>query len=235
MLNSRGFFLCLIRLSHFNRRNKLYYYLEFCQQDPSIKGKFNADVDNIDQLLKEFHNKRLNVQLLERMSTDFGLDYQKMLITQILSILNAQELRYEIKTDTFGDEELVMLSSVHEIRDMCQPYINEIKNEELFTSKLKQFIEEINIYFYELYLCVIEILMFFDAAPKQMETWINILHFLRHKMIRRRRNRPGQLETDMWLQSQKENGVLPKIARYRLPFKPIVEKPLKDILGALLC
>ncbi|XP_064552980.1 uncharacterized protein rod [Drosophila montana] len=216
------------------KRNKLYYYLEFCQQDPSIKGKFNADMDNIDQLLKEFHNKRLNVQLLERMSTDFGLDYQKMLITQILSILNAQELRYEIKTDTFGDEELVMLSSVHEIRDMCQPYINEIKNVELFTSKLKQFIDEINIYFYELYLCVIEILMFFDAAPKQMETWINILHFLRHKMIRRRRNRPGQLETDMWLQSQKENGVLPKIARYRLPFKPIVEKPLKDILDSEL-
>ncbi|TDG48434.1 hypothetical protein AWZ03_005179 [Drosophila navojoa] len=216
------------------KRNKLYYYLEFCQQDPSIKGKFNAEMDNIDQLLKEFHNKRLNVQLLERMSSDFGLDYQKMLITQILSILNAQELRYEIKTDTFGDEELVILSSVQEIRDMCQPYINEIKNVDLFIAKLKQFIEEINIYFYELYLCVIEILIFFDAAPKQMETWINILHFLRHKMNKRRRNRPGQLETDMWLQSQKENGVLPKIARYRLPFKPIVEKPLKDILDSEL-
>ncbi|EDV92778.1 uncharacterized protein LOC6564158 [Drosophila grimshawi] len=216
------------------KRNKLYYYLEFCQQDPSIKGKFNAEMDNIDQLLKEFHNKRLNVQLLERMSNDFGLDYQKVLITQILSILNAQELRYEIKTNTFGDEEIVMLSSVREIRDLCQPYINEIKNVELFTSKLQQFIEEINIYFYELYLCVIEILMFFEAAPKQMETWVNILHFLRHKMITRRRNRAGQLETDMWLQSQKENGVLPKIARYRLPFMPIVEKPLRDILDSEL-
>lgn len=66
-----------------------------------------------------------------------------MLITQVLSILRAQELRYEIKHDTFGDEELVVLSSVQEMRDMCQPYINEIKNVKLFTSKLNELIEEV--------------------------------------------------------------------------------------------
>ncbi|KAL7727908.1 hypothetical protein ACLKA6_019471 [Drosophila palustris] len=212
-------------------RNKLYYYLEFCQQDPSIRGKFNPEMDNIEHLLNEFHNKRLNVHLLERMSATFKLDYQRMLITQILSILRAQELRYEIKHDTFGDEELVVLSSAREMREMCQPYINEIKNVKLFTSKLNELIEEINIYFYELYLCVIEILMFFDAAPKQMEIWINILHFLRHKMTTRRCSRAGQQETDIWMQSQKDNGVLPKIARYRLPFKPLVEHPLPYILS----
>ncbi|XP_017073334.2 uncharacterized protein LOC108109368 [Drosophila eugracilis] len=217
-----------------SKRLKLYYYLEFCQQDPRIKGKFNADMDNVEDLLKEFHNKQLDVQLLERMSKDFGFDYQKILITQILSILSAQELRFEVKKDTFGDEELVMLSSAQEMRDMCQPYINEINNVELFTSKLKSFIEEINIYFYELYMCVINILMYFDAAPKEMEIWKNILHFLRHKMITRRRNRPGQIETDMWLKSQRENGVMPKISRYRLPFMPIVEQPLKDILDSEL-
>ncbi|XP_017122723.1 uncharacterized protein LOC108143036 [Drosophila elegans] len=216
------------------KRLKLYYYLEFCQQDPRIKGKFNADMDNVEDLLKEFHNKQLDVQLLERMSKDFGFDYQKILITQILSILSAQELRFEVKRNTFGEEELVMLSSAQEMRDMCQPYINEIKNVELFTLKLKKFIEDINIYFYELYMCVINILMFFDAAPKEMEIWTNILHFLRHKMITRRRNRPGQVETDMWLKSQRENGVMPKISRYRLPFKPIVEQPLKDILDSEL-
>jgi len=80
-------------------------------------------------------------------------------------------------------------------------------------------------------MCVINILMYFDSAPKEMEIWMNILHFLRHKMITRRRNRPGQVETDTWLKSQRENGVMPKISRYRLPFKPIVEQPLKDILG----
>lgn len=126
------------------RRLKLFYYLEFCQQDHRIKGKFNADMDNIEDLLKEFHNKQLDVQLLERMSKDFGFDYQKILITQILSILSAQELRFEVKRDTFGDEELVMLSSAQEMRDMCQPYINEINNVELFISKLKHFIEDVS-------------------------------------------------------------------------------------------
>lgn len=57
--------------------------MEFCKQDPSIKGKFNAEIDSIEQLLKEFHNKQLDVHLLERMSRDFQLDYQKMLVTQV--------------------------------------------------------------------------------------------------------------------------------------------------------
>ncbi|XP_023294177.2 uncharacterized protein LOC111677314 [Lucilia cuprina] len=217
-----------------NKRIKHYYYLEFCKQDPTIKGKFNAEIDGIEQLLKEFHNKQLDVLLLERMSRDFQLDYQKMLVTQVVSILQAQEMQYEIKTDAFGDEELVMITTVENIRNLCQPYINAIKNTDLLTSKLKQFIDEIHIYFYELYLCVIEILLHFDAVPKEMQVWTSILLFLKHKMTTRRRNRPGQLETDMWFESQKEIGVLPKISRYRLPFKPIVEQPLKDILDTEL-
>lgn len=118
--------------------------MEFCQQDPTIRGKFNADMDNIEDLLKQFHNKKLDVQLLERMSKDFGLDYQRILVTQVLSILSSQELRFDVKRDTFGDEELVVLSSAQEMREMCQTYINEIKNVELLTSKLKLFIEEVS-------------------------------------------------------------------------------------------
>lgn len=102
-------------------------------------------MDNVEHLLGEFHNKRLNVHLLERMSATFKLDFQRMLITQILSILRAQELRYEVKYNTFGDEELVVLSSVNEMREMCQPYINEIKNVKLLTSKLNELIEEVRI------------------------------------------------------------------------------------------
>lgn len=101
-------------------------------------------MDDVEHLLGEFHNKRLNVHLLERMSATFKWDFQRMLITQILSILRAQELRYEIKHNTFGDEELVVLSSVHEMREMCQPYVNEIKNVKLLTSKLNELFEEVS-------------------------------------------------------------------------------------------
>uniref|UniRef100_A0A1A9X1U5 Uncharacterized protein n=1 Tax=Glossina brevipalpis TaxID=37001 RepID=A0A1A9X1U5_9MUSC len=216
------------------KRVKHYYYMELCKQDPIIKNKFNFDIDSVEMLLKEVHNQEVDFQLLERMSRDFDFDYQKLLVTQVISILQTQEMQYEIKTDTFGDEELVMLSSIDQIRAQCQPYIDKIKNTDLLISELKLFIKEIHIYFYELYSAVIEILVYFDAAPKEMEVWISILHFLKHKMVKRRRNRPGQCETDSWFESQKEIRVLPKISRYRLPFKSIVEKPLKDILESEL-
>uniref|UniRef100_A0A1A9US66 Uncharacterized protein n=1 Tax=Glossina austeni TaxID=7395 RepID=A0A1A9US66_GLOAU len=216
------------------KRIKHYYYMEFCKQDSTLTHKFNAEIDSIEMLLKEVHNKQVDVQLLERVSRDFDLDYQKLLVTQIVSILQSQEMQYEIKTDIFGDEELVMLSNVEQIRTQCQPYIKKVKNTDLLTSELKLFIKEIHIYFYELYLAVIELLVYFDAVPKEMQIWIGILHFLKHKMIMRRRNRPGQCETDLWFASQKEIRVLPKIARYRLPFKSIVEHPLKDTLDSEL-
>lgn len=63
-----------------------------------------------------------------------------------------------------------------------------------------------------------------------MMLWRDILSFLKHKMTTKRRNRAGQIETDWWLKSQLENGVLPKISKYRFPFHPIVEQPLKNIL-----
>ncbi|XP_018800903.1 PREDICTED: uncharacterized protein LOC108976331 [Bactrocera latifrons] len=212
------------------KRLKQYYYMEFIKQDSSIKGQFNLETDNIQQLLKLFYNKKLDVRWLERISRDFNLDYQELLITQVLSILSGQEFKYDVKTDAFGEEELIVLSTVDDIRNLCQSYLHAIKNTDLITTKLLQFINEINIYFYELYLYVIEILSFLDKMPKEMEIWKQMLQFLKHKMVKRRRNRPGPYETDMWLQSQSEMGVMPKIARFRLPFKPIIEQPLKDIL-----
>lgn len=65
------------------RRLKQYYYMEFIKQDPSIKGQFNLETDNIQQLLKLFYNKKLDVKWLERISRDFNLDYQEMLTTQV--------------------------------------------------------------------------------------------------------------------------------------------------------
>lgn len=81
-----------------------------------------------------------------------------------------------------------------------------------------------------MYLCVLEMLSSIKALPKEMNLWSSILLFLKHKMTTKRRNRANQLEMDWWLKSQSDVGVLPKIAKYRFPFKPIVEEPLKNIL-----
>lgn len=63
-----------------------------------------------------------------------------------------------------------------------------------------------------------------------MLLWSDILSFLKYEMITKRRNNPGQIETDLWLKSKFETVVLPKISKYRFPFKPIVQGPLKLIL-----
>ncbi|KAL9872866.1 kinetochore component rough deal isoform 3-T4 [Glossina fuscipes fuscipes] len=70
-----------------SKRIKHYYYMEFCKQDSTLNHKFNAEIDSIEMLLKEVHNKQVDVQLLERVSRDFNLDYQKLLVTQILRLV----------------------------------------------------------------------------------------------------------------------------------------------------
>ncbi|XP_055841706.1 uncharacterized protein LOC129908902 [Episyrphus balteatus] len=211
-------------------RIKQFYFTELCKQDSSLKTKPDIDIVSMGQLMKELRNKMLDVRLLERLSKDFGWDYQQVLVSQVIAVLHLQQPNFEIKVDTFGKEELCMKNSVEEIRNLCQPYINEIKNTELLASKLLNFMSEINYYFYEHYLCVIEILNYINELPKEMQLWNCILIFLKHKMISKRRHRPSQMETDWWLKSHSEIGVLPKISKYRLPFMPIVQQPLKDIL-----
>lgn len=78
--------------------------MEFCKQDPSLKGKFNADLDPIELLIKEFHNKQLDVHLLRRMSRDFNLDHQKLLVTQVSRTSNLMKqhlLRINLSNPAF--------------------------------------------------------------------------------------------------------------------------------------
>ena len=51
-------------------------------------------------------------------------------------------------------------------------------------------------------------------------------------MIVKRRKNPSQSETDWWLKSHADIGVLPKISKYRFPFMPIIN--IHDSLKTLL-
>lgn len=80
-----------------------------------------------------------------------NIHFSNKKLFQVLSILSGQEFKYEIKTDAFGEEELIVLSTVTDIRNLCQPYLHAIKNVDLITTKLLQFLNEvnyINIYFH---------------------------------------------------------------------------------------
>lgn len=123
---------------------------------------------------------------------------------------------------------------MEKIYALCQPYLNLISDVRYFATKLYEFLETINSYFYELFLSVIHILKQINALRQDMELWSHILQFLKHKMITKRSKRVSQIETDWWLRSQMDGGILPKIAKYRFPFRMLITEPLKNVLGNVL-
>lgn len=227
-----------------------YYFTELCKVDPSLKSRNDLDFSSISSLLNIMQHKILDVSFLERMSNDFDWNYQEVLVTQvicfvvfsilevitsiylqIITVIDQQKLEFDIRLDKQGQEEIVVRTPVEAILQTCKPFINELIHTAALANELIRLMDNINFYFYELYLAVIEMLMYIDRLPREMEIWRGILLFLKHKMTTKRRNRVGQMETDAWLRSQLDVGVVPQIARFRFPFRTIVQEPLKNILG----
>lgn len=211
-------------------RLKFYYYSELCKYDPSLRFKSNFDNLKINDLLKDLENRQLNVELVKKLSKDFSWDYQKALIQQIKICLRNQELDFDIKTDVFGKEEIVIKCSVESISKKCAPYKSEITNTALLASEMTGFIKEINFYFYEMYLVVLELIEYSGDLSMDQIMWRNILLLLKHKFSCKRR-RVEQKEIDFWNKYQQDATVLPNISKYRLPFKPLVEDAPESFLN----
>jgi kinetochore-associated protein 1 len=108
-------------------RLKLFYYSELCKQYPNLRAPTNLDSIGINDFLNDLEKRQLSIELLKKLCKDFGWNYQKMLIRQIKIILNAQQLEFEIKTDQFGKEEVVVKSSVESIKKLCEAYLTEVR------------------------------------------------------------------------------------------------------------
>jgi kinetochore-associated protein 1 len=211
-------------------RLKFYYYSELCKYDQSLRFESNFDNLKINDLLRNLENRQLNVELLKKLSKDFAWDYQKALIQQIKITLRTQELVFDIKTDVFGKEEVVIKSSVEAIRKSCAPYLSEITNSSLLASEMTGFIKEINFYFYEIYLVVLELIEYHKDLSMDQKLWRHILFLLKHKLTSKRR-RTDQKEVDCWNKHHQDTTALPSISKYRLPFKPIMEESPEAFLS----
>lgn len=153
---------------------------------------------------------------------------------QIITILSIQEIDFDVQTDVLGKERINLKTSTEKIVALCKPYVDQLTDTKLLAKSLVKFLDQANEYFYELYQCVVEILQEINELPTEMEWWSHILVFLQHKMVTKRCNRIGQEETDRWLKTQADFGMLPKIAKYRFPIRMLVMGPLKNILGELI-
>lgn len=203
-------------------RLKFYYYSELCKYDPSLRFKTNFDNMSINDLLKDLQHRPLNVELVKKLSKDFGWDYQKALIQQIKILLTNYELDFELRANEFGIDEVVVKTSVEMIRKKCAPYYNEIINMPLLAQEMQSFIKKINFYFYEMYLAVIDIIEQCKELPIEQKIQRQILTLLKLKLTGKRR-RAEQTEAENWSTIQPDNSLLPSISKYRLPFKPMME------------
>lgn len=211
-------------------RIRFSFFYELCKLDPSLKAKKTLSFHNINDLIKEMKSKVLSVDLLRKMSDNFSWDYQHVLISQIITILNMQELEYEVQQNSLGKEDIVIKTTAEDILKQCQPYLNEVNNRVMLSTKLTKHLEEMNFYFYEMYLTVLEIFAQIDQVQEEMVIWKRILVYLRDSLTMKRSHRAGQIELDAWLKLQTDGGMLPKIAKYRLPFLLLVRHPLKNLI-----
>lgn len=204
--------------------------MQLCQIDSSLKTDTKFEIVSYEKLFRDLRCKIVDVQLLEKMSKDFQWSFQKVLICQIVTILSIQSMDFDTEIDLMGNEHIVVKVSAEKIRAQCQPYLDHVSDTKQLALRLYEFLDPVHSYFYELYLCIIDILVEIRALRKDMELWSHILLFLKMKMTMKRTKRTSQLETDWWLKTQNDSGVLPKIAKYRFPFQMLIDHPLKDIL-----
>ena len=208
-------------------RLKFFYYSELCKYDQSLRFKI-TDNTSINDLLKDLEGRQLSVELVKKLAKDFGRDYQKELVQQVKILLRHQELEFDVKSDVFGKEEVLIRSSVESIRKKCDQYLNEITNLQLLAAELMSFIKEINYYFYEMYLAVFGIIEYAQDLTPEQKVFRNILIVLKHQLTGKRRG-GEQIEVDCWMKLQPENSVLPGISKYRLPFKPMMESATPEV------
>lgn len=212
-------------------RLKFYYFGELCKYDSSLRAK-NFDTVGIKDLLKDLETRQLSVELVRKLSKDYGWDYQKALIQQLKICLRNQQIEYEVKNDVFGNEELSIISTEDHIRKKCENYVKEITDVHLLAKEMQNFFKEINFYNYEMYLYVLEFIEFAPDLTFNSTIYRNILILLQRIMVEKRRG-IEQLETNLWMQTQAiENSMMPAISKYRIPFKPFIDMEVpEELLG----
>lgn len=213
-------------------RLKLYYYSEICKSNPSLKSGVNLDNIGISDFLKDLEQRKLSVELIKKLSKDFDWNYQKTLVKQVRIVLKEQLLEFETRPDIFGNDEVVIKTTIDSIKKQCQPYIQEITDLPLLALDLENYFKEANDYFYELSLAVLDMMENCRELSMHHKLYRNILLLLKHKLTFKRRSINGE-EYEYWQKTNhsSEGTVLPAISSWRLPFKMIVEGLPENVIG----
>lgn len=148
--------------------------------------------------------------------------------------MNRQELEFDTQTNELGEEVIVVQNSPDNIRSLCDPYLAQVTDFKSLSSCLYEILSTVSPFFYELFLCILNILTEIKEIRSDVIQWNHILLFLKHKMVKKRERRVGQFETEWWIKNLGESTVMPKISKYRLPFLMVVTESVQEFLGMIL-
>ncbi|KAL0803379.1 hypothetical protein ABMA28_017391 [Loxostege sticticalis] len=140
---------------------------------------------------------------------------------QLISLLSSWELKYKLYNDDLNCRQISFENTEKELIDQCIIIWENIDNRDLIRDILNDFWKNgevclhgrtisINPYYYEIYLCIFNLLFGSSAELRDMKEYF-LLNYLKGY---RRKSSPKQYEFELF----SVKGMFPEVGYYRLPF-----------------
>ncbi|BES96638.1 Rough deal protein C-terminal region [Nesidiocoris tenuis] len=181
-----------------------------------------ALADTVEEQLR-FLNRLITVNDitlndLEKYCRDMGLDVQECYTVYVKHALLSWTPVYKTFKTSSGRREIIFEENTVTLGIKCQSVMKKIVNPQDFVKTLmkKDFWEQINTYYYEVYLTIFE--MASTLWPGKVSQYMFALRFLKAY------TRIGAIqeeESTDWLTSNPGSSSVPEIAYYRLPYRSI--------------
>ncbi|XP_049800170.1 uncharacterized protein LOC126235494 [Schistocerca nitens] len=166
-----------------------------------------------------------STQLVEEFCNDFHLDVEDYLTLYLETLILSWKPQVEVTVNPDGSRGFSVKNSEEPILKKGKEIIEKITLKERVRTCLQKLYYKINYYNYEMFMCV-NVLMNHDDFQNEMNDEHQLLCFLkRYQRLRQ----PNQQEKDDWFDKYPDACELPTIAEFRLPFRPLLENPLRIV------
>ncbi|XP_014246096.1 uncharacterized protein LOC106664673 [Cimex lectularius] len=171
-------------------------------------------VDGRKKLLKKLiATPGIEMDVLQQYCIDMKLDIQKCLLFYLEHVLLSWKPIFSVTKNKVGKTVLVFENDTKELLTICQRIVYQIGNEDNLTKLLLQTIwDQVNTYYYEVFLVILEIVP--TKFCVKLQKYKLILNFL---LVYTRVGEIQESEENEWFALNPSNQTLPEIAKYRLP------------------
>lgn len=158
----------------------------------------------------------INERSLEEYCKDFSLDVQHFYKIYLKYTLTNYKPEHEVVVDVIGKKKLVLKSTEDELINKCLNLMDFLKNEDAIVVMLNEIWNEVNVYYYEVFECILKIRKVIGEVGDYNAN-LEALNFLKRYQ---RVSAPSQMETEQWYTMFPDKHALDPLSEFRLPFTP---------------